>query len=264
MAEGQGGAARAKVAVSAVEALIAELPGVQGARIVLDDWGAVREVHVLADSSRAPKVIVRDIESALHARWGLVVDHRRISIAQVGDLPPRPKWARLRLQQFAVTSDTLQDRMEVSVSLVPEPPRDIFGRALYDPEVPDVVWQGRAAGAAGAGGPSLRLAAEATLEAVNQALRAQHRFTQGEVVRVALGDRQAVLCLLHYHTPRNAPQDMTGSALVRGDALEAAVRAVLNGTNRLYGVAMRRQAAVGQAAVAEVAVAEEAPPEPVP
>jgi len=240
---GQGsGGPRAKVSVGVVEALIQSLPGVEGARIVLDDWGAVREVHVLADSSRPPKSVVRDIESALQARWGLVVDHRRISVAQLGGVPRRPKWIRLSLQHFTVASDPVRGRTEVAVSLAPEAPRDLFGRVLFDPEIPTAIWQGRAAGASG-GGLGVRLAAEATLQALNQSLLPEHSFSVGEIARVPMGDREVIVCLLHYHAPRGMSETLTGSALIRGEPMEASVRAVLNGSNRIYGLAMRRQSA---------------------
>ena len=235
-----GGTSRAKVSVGAVESLIQSLPGVEGARIVLDDWGGVREIHVLADSSRHPKSIVRDIESGLQARWGLAVDHRRISVAQLGETPRRPKWIRLRLQQLAVNTDPVRGRTEVAVSLAPETPKDLFGRPMFDPEIPNAIWQGRASGASG-GGLAIRLAAEATLQALNQSLIPQHSFNIGEMARIPLGDREVVVCLLYYHAPRGVAETLSGSAVVRGDALDASVRAVLNGTNRIYGLAMRRQ-----------------------
>ena len=237
-----GGPGRAKVSVGAVEDLIRSFSGVESARIALDAQGSVREVHVLADSSRPPKAIVRDIESGLRARWGLVVDHRRISVAQMDDAPRRPKWTRLRLQQISVQTDPVRGRVEVAVSLAPEPPRDAFGRPVYDPEVPNVIWQGRAAGASG-GGLAIRLAAEATLQALNQSLLPQHTFSVVDLQRVPIAERDAILCLMQYQAPRGAAEMLTGSALVRSDPLEAAVRCVLNSTNRIYGVAMRRHVA---------------------
>ena len=260
MGSGPGGAGtqRATVSVAAVEELIQELAGVEGARIILDDWGGVREIHVLADRSRPPKSIVRDIESTLQARWGLVVDHRRISVAQLGDVPRRPKWIRLRLQQLAVTRDPVRGRMEVAVSLSPESPRDAFGRPIHDPELPTTVWSGRAAGQSG--GLGYRLAAEAALTALNQSLLPDHGFSLGEMGRFPLGEHEAILCLLHYHAPRGGGETVTGSALIRVDPVEAAVRAVLNGTNRIFGVAMRRQFAAvqenGHGAVRQTASAE--------
>ena len=266
----QTGGARARVSVTAVEDLIRSFAGVENVRIALDEHGGVREIHVLADSSRSPKTIVRDIESGLQARWGLVVDHRRISIAQMEDVPVRPKWIRLRLQQISVQSDPVRGKVEVAVSLAPEVSRDAFGRPVHDPEIPNALWQGRAAGASG-GGLGIRLAAEATLQALNQSLLPQHTFSIGEMARIPLGEREAVLCLMHYNAPRGASEALTGSALIRGDALEAAVRCVLNGTNRIYGVAMRRQSGAERPAgadtaepvwPAEVAVAQEPEPPP--
>ncbi len=237
MDEGQGTAGtRAKVAVRAVEQLIEGFAAVEGARIVLDDWGAVQQIHVLADDSRPPKAIARDIQSGLQARWGLVVDHRRISIAQVEDSAPRPQWSRLRLEQFAVSSDPVRGRIEVAVSLAPDSGREAAGRSVL---AGTSLWQGRAAGVSGAGA-GLRLASEATLQALNQALRPDHAFSVADIGRTALGNHEIVVCLLQYHAPRGAVEVLSGSALVRSEPLEAAVRAVLNATNRPYGVAARR------------------------
>lgn len=254
---GQGSAGtRAKVSVRAVEELIEGFAAVEGARIVLDDWGAVQQIHVLADDSRPPKAIARDIQSGLQARWGLVVDHRRISIAQMEDVAPRPQWARLRLEQFAVSSDPVRGRIEIAVSLAPDSGRDIAGR----PVSPGTsLWQGRASGASGAG-TGLRLASEATLQALNQALRPDHTFSVADIGRVTLGGQEIVVSLLQHHGPRGAVETLSGSALVRSEPLEAAVRAVLNASNRPYGVAARRVGAgrLLQADVAaEVAAADE-------
>ncbi len=237
MEEGQGSAGtRAKVSVRSVEQLIEGFAAVEGARIVLDDWGAVQQIHVLADDSRPPKAIARDIQSGLQARWGLVVDHRRISIAQMEDVAPRPQWSRLRLEQFAVSTDPVRGRIEIAVSLAPDGGRDATGRS---PLSGTSLWQGRAAGASGAG-TGLRLASEATLQALNQALRPDHAFSVADIGRMSLGGQEIVVCLLQYHAPRGAVEMLSGSALVRSEPLEAAVRAVLNASNRSYGIAGRR------------------------
>lgn len=239
MGVGHGGspAAKATVTVSAVEQLIGSLPGVEGVRILVDPEGGLGEVHVLADSSRNPKSIVRDIESGLAARWGLAVDHRRISVAQMEDAPTHPVQGRLRLQQLAVTNDPIRGWLEVAVSLTPELSRDAFGRP-QGPGRPTTIWQGRAAGANSHLG--MRLAAEATLQALNQSLLPNHSFALGEVARSNLGEQEILLCLLRYHAPRGAGDTLCGSALIRTEPIEAAVRAVLNASNRVYGVAARR------------------------
>lgn len=65
-----------------IEKLLAELEGVGSLKIVPDGHGGIDEVHVLSSSSLSPKQIVRNIESALLAEFGLQIDHRKISIAQ--------------------------------------------------------------------------------------------------------------------------------------------------------------------------------------
>jgi len=66
-----------------IEKLLLELDGVGSLKIVPDGAGGIEEIHVLSSSSLGPKQIVRNIESALLAQFGLQIDHRKISIAQV-------------------------------------------------------------------------------------------------------------------------------------------------------------------------------------
>ena len=64
------------------EALIASLKGVVSARLVSRPGGDVEEIHVLTTRAVNPKQTVRNIESALRARFDMVIDHRKISVAQ--------------------------------------------------------------------------------------------------------------------------------------------------------------------------------------
>ena len=66
-----------------IEKLLHGLEGVGSLKIVPDGHGGIEEIHVLSSSSLGPKQIVRNIESALLAEFGLQIDHRKISIARV-------------------------------------------------------------------------------------------------------------------------------------------------------------------------------------
>ena len=66
-----------------IEKLLVALEGVGSLKIVPDGHGGIDEIHVLSASDLGPKQIVRNIESALLAEFGLQVDHRKISIARV-------------------------------------------------------------------------------------------------------------------------------------------------------------------------------------
>lgn len=75
-----------------IERLLHTVEGVDSLKIVSNDRGVIDEIHVISSSELGAKQIVRNIESALLAQFGLQVDHRKISIAQVRhqDLPPLP------------------------------------------------------------------------------------------------------------------------------------------------------------------------------
>ena len=68
---------------SKIERLLAALEGVVSAGVVFDENGRLVEIHILASHELHPKQIVRNVESALSAGFGLVVDRRVISVAQL-------------------------------------------------------------------------------------------------------------------------------------------------------------------------------------
>lgn len=74
-----------------MEKLLLTVEGVDSLRIVPDGQGGIEEIHVLSASELSAKQVVRNIESALLAQFGLQVDHRKISVAQVkaAELPLR-------------------------------------------------------------------------------------------------------------------------------------------------------------------------------
>ena len=49
------------------EDLILRLRDVRSSRIITDETGAISEIHVVASSDRSPKMIARDVETALKA-----------------------------------------------------------------------------------------------------------------------------------------------------------------------------------------------------
>ena len=63
--------------------LICRLEGVQAAKVVFAENGMPCEIHVLAGPEKSAKSLVRDIQSALTAQFGVQVDHRIISVAPV-------------------------------------------------------------------------------------------------------------------------------------------------------------------------------------
>lgn len=93
-----------------IEKLLVELEGVGSLKIVPDGHGGIDEVHVLSNSSLSAKQIVRNIESALLAEFGMQIDHRKISIAQTR--APEISPAQARRVQEAIESPAAAEAAE--------------------------------------------------------------------------------------------------------------------------------------------------------
>jgi len=65
------------------EDLILRLRDVRSCRIVTGETGAITEIHVVASSDRPPKMIARDVETALKAELDLEVDYRKIGVVMM-------------------------------------------------------------------------------------------------------------------------------------------------------------------------------------
>ena len=81
-----------------LEADLRKVPGVRSARIIGDN-GSPSEIHIVSTSSRAPKQVVRDVQSLATAGFGIQIDHRIVSIVQLDEpLEPDPPRSPKRTQ----------------------------------------------------------------------------------------------------------------------------------------------------------------------
>ena len=64
--------------------VILKIEGIKYVKLVFDDK-EIQEIHVISNAIRAPKQIVRDIESTLLAIFNYRIDRKIISIAQIDD-----------------------------------------------------------------------------------------------------------------------------------------------------------------------------------
>ena len=62
------------------EDLILRLRDIRSCRIMTGEAGAITEIHVVATSDRPPKMIARDVETALNAELDLQIDYRKIGV----------------------------------------------------------------------------------------------------------------------------------------------------------------------------------------
>lgn len=224
-----------------IERLLTELEGVGSLKIVPDGHGGIDEVHVLSASDLSPKQIVRNIESALLAEFGLQIDHRKISIAQTR--APEISHAqaieaqRLLDEHQAVLEDALP-----ATATITQPMRtilkDIHMERMAGREFScrvEITRDGETY-VGEAEGPDfersrMEVAATACLEALVQAAGPDiHLSLQGVSLMQSLG-RNFVVIAVGAGIGRRA-QSLSGIATVNDSVEEAAVLAGLMATNR--------------------------------
>ena len=202
-----------------IETALSQVAEIRAARIVSSDEGVIQEIHVLADPSKTPKQLVRDIESMIMAQFGIPIDHKKVSIAQLGresivsDDKPEPARARIH----SVSTDVMGVRAVSTVIL----------------ELEGEMYTGVAEGPASTTGRR-RLVGQATLNAVEKYTNGTFGFALEDVALVTLGrERVAVSCVILV-TPLGE-QALAGSALARQSENDSLVRATLDAINRRLG-----------------------------
>ena len=63
---------------------LSRLPGISAASVVTGPDAVPTEVHVLAEPGKAAKQVVRDVQSFAMAQLDLDIDHRIVSVVQIG------------------------------------------------------------------------------------------------------------------------------------------------------------------------------------
>jgi hypothetical protein len=216
-----------------LEDALRHIQGVRAASVVTGPDAVPTEVHVLADPGKAAKQVVRDVQSLALARYDIDIDHRIVSVVQMGDdevrsvngqgtapgdddsdgadgpeaeSPVRPAIA-------AITVRSGKGETEASVSLA----------------TGDQLFEGKATGPAGHTHRA-RLVAVATLDAVAELLGQPCEVESSTIV--GTGTRDVALTVLTMSVPRLGEQVLTGCAAVRGDEADAVARSVLAALNR--------------------------------
>lgn len=211
-----------------VERLLGAVEGVDSLKLVPDGQGGIDEIHVLSSSGLGAKQIVRNIESALLAQFGLQVDHRKISIAQVRERD-LPSVAMLAAEEEAedVAAPTRRLIFEGFQVDRRAGERVLCRVTLSDG---DETFQGEAHGPDYAKA-RLEVAAQAALNALTKVTEGASTFAVEGVAQADLFGRRLAVALVHAFAGR-ASTTLPGIAEVRDSVEEAVVLACLNATNR--------------------------------
>ncbi len=200
-----------KSSVTLWQNLICRLDGVCAAKVVLSTEDIPEEIHILAGTNKSPKAITRDVQSALMAAFGVEVDYRIISIAQVH---PELSEKDSRLCYAGIDTKFIDGRGDIVVFL----------------SHGDFRTEGKASYTSRNKTSHLRGVAYATLDAVSKLTtecnRSQYDLITTEIIDVS-GNPVALAALCD-----EQGQKVIGSSFVRENMDDAMVKAVLDALNR--------------------------------
>jgi hypothetical protein len=219
-----------------IEKLLLGLEGVGSLKIVPEGHGGIEEIHVLSSSSLGPKQIVRNIESALLAQFGLQIDHRKISIARVRSPEIAAATPAGGTEPQAATSPApavSTDRRLVLGNVHIERAAGQTVTCRVDLAHDDSVFTGEAKG------PDfekarMEVAATAALEAAQQASGESVLLSLQGIDSVGAFGQSFVLASVN-GTVRRQSESLAGVVRVRESVEEAAVLACLQAINRWTG-----------------------------
>lgn len=210
------------VSIEDIEEALGQVAEVKAARVVASPEGHIQEIHVLALPTKTPKQLVRDIESTIMASFGIPVDHKKISIAQLGSesVPAAEDVAAAPPTRPKISS------IETSVS-------GLDAAAKVTIELGGEMYVGEASGPASQTGRQ-RIIAEATLRAIEQSACGASGLVLEDVTVIRLGREDVAVSCVTLITPPGE-QAFVGCALIRQNEKDSIVRATLDAINRRMG-----------------------------
>lgn len=249
------------------EAALTRLRDIEYATITTDGE-QIQEVHVVARTTRKPKQIARDVESALNAYLKRRIDHRVISVVVEKEdaAPTNASPARAAARPAAeAPPPPASERPRDPVSSEAPPMRESFERAAPRLRAPEsaatgtrvrfasanvyvaglrtqaqveLQWRGMLR-LGSATGPSTRenaerLVASATLNALQPFLGEERTLAVQDVARLRVGRQTVYVVSVKLLEHRNE-KVLTGSCTLEQDVPQTVVFATLAAVNRILG-----------------------------
>ncbi|HPL99266.1 MAG TPA: hypothetical protein PLS45_05170 [Bacillota bacterium] len=193
-----------------IQSLICKLPDIISCSVICDKEGTIEEIHVLAAVGRNIKQMVRDIQSAINAKFNISVDYKKISIAQINEA--EFKETRVRIEGIQVKNVNNAIEAEVALS--------------YD----DKVYQGRSSKVKSRSNRA-KAVAEATLAALEACIGISGVLYLEGLENFKVSDKEVFVSLVGF-SKDNIDEYYSGSSIISLDENESAVKAVLAAVNR--------------------------------
>ena len=242
------------------ERILCQLRDVKAASITTDG-DTIREIHIVAVSTRAPKQIVRDVETSLKAFLKRAIDHRMISVAlQEPEAAPAGAGAPAATPEKKPSPPVAPPAAKAMPGLEKPAPAErpaaqsvaaraggsrvrfmtanLFVSGLRTQAQVELSWQGmtRLGNATGASARdnAYRLLSSATLNALVPYLGEDVTLAPHEVELLRLG-RQEVVVVTVKLLGQRSEKTLVGSCTVEQDVAQSVVYATLAAVNRVLG-----------------------------
>lgn len=193
-----------------IKSLICKLPDIINCSVVFSEDNDIEEIHVLAAVGRNIKQMVRDIQSAINAKFNIGVDYKKISIAQINEA--EFKETRVKIESIAVKN--IENMIEAVVVL------------SYD----DKTFEGKSTKVKSKANRP-KAVAEATLAALESYMGVKGVLYIEGLESFKIAGKEVYVTVIGYSCD-NVEESLVGSSMINLDENESAVKAVLAAVNR--------------------------------
>ncbi len=189
------------------------IAGVRDVRVVGDEQPT--EIHVVVGTDRAPKQVVRDVQSLAAAGFGISLDHRIISVVQID--PPATNGAgpaRVLIERIEVSKGMDSEWVKVALRQVDGQPSE-----------------GSCTGGASRQSRG-KAAVIAAIRALEPALAPRNARVDLESLVISRIDPHDTVCVRVEFYESSVPTSLIGTAAIEDDVATAAIKALLQALNR--------------------------------
>jgi len=193
-----------------IKSLICRIPDVISCKVILGEKSEIQDIHVLCTTGRNVKQLVRDIQSAVSAKFNIEIDYKIISVAQIEESELKDS----RLKIVSITMTNIGNSLKATVTLESDE-KTYEGTSTKVKSVTN----------------KYKAVAEATIKALEAFLNTDSIFYLEGLEKARITGRDFFLCLVGY-TYKNNENLLIGSSLIKTDDNEAVVKSILNALNR--------------------------------
>lgn len=194
-----------------IEYFLANIKSVLSSKIITDSNNNITEIHILSDSSRHSKQIVRDIRTALLSHFDIDVDYKIISVAQVNKNISINSDFRLLYEGY--TNEISSEKIKISTKLT-------WDEKEYIGEAEGVKSEKN----------TLMVAANSTLNAIKKATDL-NCFLIDDIQSAHVSGKDVMLTAIT-HIDHGRENILIGTSIVTSNKIDSTIKATLNAINR--------------------------------